>query len=176
MYYIYVGIGREFTKCWYSDRNTAQCACVWAYQCYPQFFSAIVAIIVVLAIAGWPYDEAVTSVLSTTIALRRIWYVLVKIQVQVSCRSCKTPHNHHHLHRHHNPFCPPCRCWKKQPPIVPPNNNKWPEEWTPPINFICNLRNARSRNGLPQRPWSSFDKEFSITIFPTGGQSGSYGY
>ncbi len=52
-----------------------------------KLFSAIVAIVVVLAIAGRPHEEAVTSVLNSTIALEMIWYVLVEFQVKMSCRS-----------------------------------------------------------------------------------------
>jgi hypothetical protein len=79
-------------------------------------FFAIVAIIIVLAIAGWPHDKAVTCILNPTVDLRRIWYVLVKIQVQMSSRSCKTPHNYHHHHCQHDPFCPLHRHQKKQSP------------------------------------------------------------
>ncbi len=118
----------------------------------------------------------VTSVLNSTIALWRIWYVTVKSQVQVSSRSCRTPHNHHHLHHHHNPFCPPCHRQKKLPPIAPPNNDEWPGEQIPPINFICHLRNARPRNGLPQRPWPSLGNKFEYRIILTGGQIVLYGY
>jgi hypothetical protein len=141
-----------------------------------KLFSTIVAIAVVLAIAGWPHNKAITSILNSNIALQRTWYVLSKFQEKASSRSCKTPHNHHHLHHHHNHFCPPCRHQNKLPLIEPPNNNKWPGDQILPLNFISHQRNMRPWNRLPQRPWPSFDNKLSITIFPTRGRPVLYGY
>jgi hypothetical protein len=81
------------------------------------FFTIIVAIIVILASAGWPHEDAVTCVLNPTVDLRRIWYVSVKTQVQGSSRSCKTPHNHHHLTSQHHHFCPPRAVKRNDPPL-----------------------------------------------------------
>ncbi len=49
-----------------------------------------------------------------------------------------------------------CR-WKKRPPIAPLNNNEWPDKQTQPLKNNCPLRDARLQNGLPSRPWLSFD-------------------
>jgi hypothetical protein len=125
---------------------------------------AVVAIVVILAIAGWPQNRVVTSVLNSTVALQRTWHVLSQFQEKVSSRSCKTPHNHHHFHHHHNHFCPPSRRQKKLPPIAPPNNDKWPGDQILPLKFISHQRNGRLRNGPPQQPWPGFGNKFSIRI------------
>jgi hypothetical protein len=74
---------------------------------YHDFFTVIVAIIVILASAGWPHEDTVTCILNPTIDLWRIWYALVETQMQGSSRSCKTPHSHHHLTSQHHLFVPP---------------------------------------------------------------------
>jgi hypothetical protein len=181
MYYIYVRIGRKSTNLPQSKQKFAGTPPSFTMVPGPQygsaslgvskplqsvnFFSVIVVIFIVLAIAGWPHGRAVTSVLNSTVAQRRTWYVSFKSQEKASSRSCKTPHNHHHFHQHHNHFCPPCHRQKKLPPIMPPNNDEWPGDHILPLNFISHQHNARPRNGLHQQPQPSFSNKFYITIF-----------
>jgi hypothetical protein len=138
------------------------------------FFATIITIAVILAILGWLNNQDLTSVLDSTVALRRTWYVLSKFQEKPSSRSCKTPQNHHHFHHHHHSFCPPCYRRKKLTLIATPNNNKCPRGQFFPLNRTSHRHNARLRNKHPQRPWPNFGDKYGTTIFPTGGQTVSY--
>jgi hypothetical protein len=113
------------------------------------FFTTIVTIAIILAIDGWPNNQDLTSVLDSTIALRRIWYVSSELQEKASSRSCKTPHNHHHFHYHHHHFCPSCRHRKKLTLIAPPNNDKCPGGQIFPLNRTSHRHNTRPRNRCP---------------------------
>jgi hypothetical protein len=141
-----------------------------------KIIAAIVIIAVGLAIAGWPNDGDITSVLNATVALRRTWYVSLEFQEKQSSRSCKTPHNHHHFHHHHNRFRPPCRRWKKLTRITPLNNKKCLGEQFPPLSLTSHRHNARPRNWRPQRPCPNFGDKLGSAIFPTGGRTASYGF
>ncbi len=107
--------------------------------------------------------------------LQTTWYVSSEFQEKWSSRSCKTPHNHHHLCHHHNCFCPPCRRRKKSTLIVLLNNNKCPGEQFPPFSLTSHQHKARPRNRHPQRSCPNFGDKLGSRIFPTGGQTASYG-
>jgi hypothetical protein len=136
--------------------------------------ATIVTIAVVLAIAGWPNDGNFTSVLNTTVALQRTWYVLLEFQERQSSRSCKTPHNYHHFH-YCNCFCPFCHHRKKLTFIVPLNNNEYPGEQFPPLSLTSHQHDAWPRNRHHQQPWPNFGDKYGTKIFPTGGQTVLYG-
>ncbi len=139
------------------------------------FVAAIVTIAVVLAIAGWPNNRDLTSVLNATVALQRTWYVLTKFQKKPSSRSCKTPHNYHHFLHHHNCFCPPCCRRKKLTLIAPPNNDKCLGKRILPLSRTSHQHDTRLWNRHPQWPWPNLGDKLGTTIFPTEGQTVSYG-
>jgi hypothetical protein len=138
------------------------------------FVATIVIIAAVLAIAGWPNDGNLTSVINDTIALRRIWYALSKFQKKASCRSCKMPQNHHQFHCHHHHFCPPCRRWKKLTLIAPLNNDKCPGEQIFFLSLTSHQHNAWLWNGRLLWPSPNFEDDYGNTIFPTCGRTVSY--
>jgi hypothetical protein len=137
--------------------------------------ATILTIALILAIARWPNNQNLTSVLNATIALQRTWYVLSKFQEKRSSRRCKAPQNHHHFHHHHNRFCPPCRCRKKLTLIAPPNNDECLGERMLPLNLTFHQHNTRPRNRHPQGPWPDLGDKFGTRICPTGGQTVLYG-
>ncbi len=138
------------------------------------FFTTIVTIAVVLAIAGWPNDGNLTSVLKNTVALQRIGYVLSKFQKKESRRSCKTPHNHHHFHHHHHRFCPPCRRRKKLTLITPLNKKDCPGLQIFSLSLASHRHKAWPQNGRLLWPLPNFQDDYRNRIFPTGGGTVSY--
>jgi hypothetical protein len=52
-------------------------------------FATIVTIAIILAIAGWSNDRDLTSVINTTLALWRNWYVLSEFQEKPRRRAAK---------------------------------------------------------------------------------------
>jgi hypothetical protein len=137
-----------------------------------EFFATTVTIAIILAIAGWPNDQDLTSVLDSTIALQRIWYVLSKFQEKASSRSCKTPHT---TTTFIVTISPPCRRQKKLTLIAPPNNDKCPGLQFFPLNRTSHRHNTWPQNGHPQQPWPNFEDKYRTMIFPTGGRTVSYG-